>query len=103
MRVAEEDSRIWHLKFFKLVAPNNIKKIEFTQKNSFIDPVKISGGRPGDVLAVGDLRRAGPLLHVPAVVRHQDADGQVDHGELSSFNLALLPAEESRSLSHAFA
>ena len=83
---------------FRFVAENLIHP-----KNSLIDLVEISGGRPGDVLAVGDLRRAGPLLHVPALLRHQDADGQVDHGELLTFNLALLPAEESRSLSHVFA
>ena len=41
----------------------------------------ISGRGPRDVLAVGDLRFARALLHVPAVVRHQEADDQVGHGE----------------------
>ena len=43
--------------------------------------LSFSGGGPGDVLAVGHLRLARPLLHVPALLRHQEADGEVGHGE----------------------
>ena len=41
----------------------------------------ISGGGPRDDLSGDDLRFARALLHVPAVVRHQEADDQVGHGE----------------------
>ena len=48
-----------------------------------------SGRGTGNLLAVGDLRLARALLHVPTLLRHQEADGEVGHGENQYINKDL--------------
>ena len=54
----------------------------------------ISGRGTRDLLSVGDLRFAGALLHVPALVRHQEADGQVGNGKCHTLIILLIMVDE---------